>query len=263
MQRAGFRSIAASCTHARFRRAPAKSASIRTLHFAAWRGSNVSASGRPDCNGTLEPVRSRICVMSALGHASPMQRTTRASDAGQKTIHSPWSSPRALRERSYAVSEVLDTRRPAIDALIAAVRRTKGPESRHYLDEGTWDALSHVLVRRTTGEQEALIREGSANRSVYFLESGLVRVFRSEGESRLQLAVLGAGAVLGDVTFFAPALRGASVETLEPTPVWELTAQGYEALSTRAPMAALQLCRYLGAVLVSRMLSGTGRMLVT
>ena len=161
------------------------------------------------------------------------------------------------------MSDVLDTPRPAIAALIAAVRRTKGPESRHYLDEGTWNALSQVLVRRTTGEQEALIREGSANHSVYFLEAGLVRVFRPEGESRLQLAVLGAGGVLGDVTFFAPALRGAAVETLEPTTVWELTADGYAALSTRSPAAALQLCRYLGAVLVSRMLSGTGRMLVT
>ena len=152
---------------------------------------------------------------------------------------------------------------PAIAALVAAVRRNKGPESRQLLDEGTWDALSEVLVRRTAGSQECLIREGAGNRSLYFLEAGHVRVYRSEAGARLQVAVLGAGAVIGEATFFAPSLRGASVETLEAAPVWELTSEGYETLSRRSPAAALHLCRYLGAVLVGRMLSGTGRLLVT
>jgi hypothetical protein len=50
---------------------------------------------------------------------------------------------------------------------------------------------------------------------------------------------------------------------LEAAPVWELTAEGYETLCHRFPAAALHLCRYLGAVVVSRMQSGTGRLLVT
>ena len=161
------------------------------------------------------------------------------------------------------MAAVENAERPAIAALMAAVRKNKGPESRQQLDEVTWGALSEVLVRRTTNSQECLIREGAENRSVYFLESGLVRVYRSEGDARLQLAVLGPGAVVGEATFFSPSLRGASVETLEASPVWELTSEGYETLSRRSPAAASHLCRYLGAVLVGRMLSGTGRLLVT
>lgn len=154
-------------------------------------------------------------------------------------------------------------RRSEVAALAAAVRKFRGPEPRQVLDAATWDALAEVLVRRTTVIRECLIREGVENRSVYFLESGLVRVYRSEGESRLQIAVLGAGAVLGEASFFAPTLRSASAEMIEAAPVWELTPEGYETLQRRSPMSALRLCRYLGAVLVSRMVSGTGRLLVT
>lgn len=160
------------------------------------------------------------------------------------------------------LNEAKPTRRD-INALVTAVRRNKGPESRQLLNEGTWDALSAVLVRRTTDSQECLIREGGENRSVYFLESGLVRVYRSEGDARLQLAVLGPGAVVGEASFFSPTLRGASVETLEASPVWELSPEGYETLTRSSPAAALRLCRYLGSVLVARMVSGTGRLLMT
>ena len=47
------------------------------------------------------------------------------------------------------LNEAKVTRRD-IAALVTAVRRNKGPESRQLLNEGTWDALSAVLVRRTT-----------------------------------------------------------------------------------------------------------------
>jgi CRP/FNR family transcriptional regulator, cyclic AMP receptor protein len=150
-----------------------------------------------------------------------------------------------------------------IAALAAAVRRNKGADSRQWMEEKTWAALAEVLVRRTTEQQECLIREGGENRSVYFLESGLVRVYRAEGDARLQLAVLGPGAVIGEATFFSPSVRGASVETLEASPVWELTSEGYEQLTRSSPDAAAHLCRYLGAVVVNRMLSGTGRLLMT
>jgi CRP-like cAMP-binding protein len=147
--------------------------------------------------------------------------------------------------------------------LVSAVRRNKGIDSRLLLSDVTWDALFQVLTRRTTVLQECLIRQGDGNRSLYFLESGLLRVFRSDAGVRLQLAVLGAGSVVGEGTFFAPIVRSASVEALEPAPVWELTPEGFDALTRRSPVASLALCRYLGAVLATRMLSVTGRLSIT
>jgi CRP/FNR family transcriptional regulator, cyclic AMP receptor protein len=179
------------------------------------------------------------------------------------TMRQQPASPRVQKPRRALMDEAKKTRRREVAGLAAALRKSKGPELRQLLDSATWEALSEVLIRRSTESRECLIHEGVENRSVYFLESGLVRVFRSEGNSRLQLAVLGAGAVLGEASFFAPRLRSASAEMLEPAPVWELTAEGYETLLRRSPLSALRLCRYLGAVLVSRMVSGTGRLLVT
>jgi CRP/FNR family cyclic AMP-dependent transcriptional regulator len=155
------------------------------------------------------------------------------------------------------------TNRRDLAALVSAIGKNKGLDARRMLTEFTWDALSEVLARRDAAFQESLITQGDANRSVYFVESGLLRVYRTNDGVRLQLAVLGPGSVVGEGTFFAPIVRSASVETLEAAPVWELSAEGFDLLTRRSPVAALQVCRYLGAVLATRMLSVTGRLSIT
>ena len=147
--------------------------------------------------------------------------------------------------------------------LVTAVRKNKALDSRQLLTEITWDALSQVLARRTVAPRECLIQQGDNSRSLYFLETGSAKVYRSQQGARLQLAVLGAGSVIGEGTFFAQVVRSASVETLEPADVWELTPEGFDTLVRRHPLPALQLCRYLGAVLATRMLSVSGRLSIT
>jgi CRP/FNR family transcriptional regulator, cyclic AMP receptor protein len=149
-----------------------------------------------------------------------------------------------------------------VTGLAAAVRRNKTGEPRR-LSAGTWQVLSEVLVRRTAAATTCLIREGESERHVYFVESGLLRVFRSDVPDRLQLGVIGAGSVAGEGGFFSPLVRNASVEAIQATVVWELSLDGFEAIAERTPQHALAVALYLGAVLTARMLSPAGRLSVT
>jgi CRP-like cAMP-binding protein len=151
---------------------------------------------------------------------------------------------------------------PELAALAAAVRRNKSGDARR-LTGANWQALVPVLLRRAAEPQACLIREGENERRVYFLESGLLRVFRSAAPEKVQIAVIGAGSVVGEGAFFAPVTRKASVEAIEPSVLWELSTQAFDALAERCPEHALALALYLGAVLSHRMLRPAGRLSVT
>ena len=130
------------------------------------------------------------------------------------------------------------------------------------LTQANWDALSTVLVRRPAEPQTCLIREGENERRVYFVESGLLRVFRSEARDKVQIGVIGAGGLVGEGAFFAPAVRSASVEAIEPSVLWELSAEGFDAMAERYPEDALAFVLFLGAVLSGRMRRPAGRLSV-
>lgn len=146
-----------------------------------------------------------------------------------------------------------------LGALAAAVRRNRTGEA-HRLSSETWDALSGVLLRRVAEPRTCLIREGECERDVFFVESGLLRVFRAEASERLLLGVHGAGSLVGEVAFFTPLARTASVEAIETSVVWELPRRAFERMARHHPDHALAVALYLGAVLAARMLSPAGRL---
>ena len=59
-----------------------------------------------------------------------------------------------------------------------------------------------------------LIRENESSRKMYILKSGKVRVFKEYMNRRITLAILGAGEVFGELSFFDAEKRSASVEAL-------------------------------------------------
>ena len=151
---------------------------------------------------------------------------------------------------------------PDLAALMTAVRKNKSGDSRR-LTEATWNAMAEVLQRRVVEPQTCLIRQGETGRGVFFVESGLLRVFRLEAGDRLQLAVIGAGSLVGEGAFFAPMVRNASVEAIETAVVWELSSEGFATMTARYPEQALALSLYLGAVLSARMVRPAGRLSIT
>lgn len=156
------------------------------------------------------------------------------------------------------------SRQADLTVLMRATRRNKGRDSLEpHFSEGTWRALSQYIDRVTIDARVVLIAQGAKERNLYFVETGLLRVFRSDKTSRLQLAVLGAGAVVGEGTFFAPIVRNASVEAVEPSVLWELTPERFAELGEAHPKAAFEIAMGLGCVLSVRMLSVAGRLAIT
>lgn len=151
-----------------------------------------------------------------------------------------------------------------LTGLARAVRKNKSPDSLSgRLDDFVWHALAECLQPQVTEYRQVVIKQGDKDRHLYFVESGMLRVYRSERDARLQLAALGPGSVVGEGTFFAPVVRNASVEAVEASTLWELTPERFDAMAGRYPQAAYKIAMALGAVLSVRMLSVAGRLAIT
>lgn len=148
--------------------------------------------------------------------------------------------------------------------LVRAIAKNKGRDSvsRHF-DEPTWAALSEYLAPHVAEHRHVVISQGSTDRNLYFVETGMLRVYRSDRDARLQLAVLGPGSVVGEGTFFSPIVRNANVEAVEASLLWELTPGRFAAMAERFPLAAFKVAMGLGHVVSVRMLSVAGRLAIT
>lgn len=147
-------------------------------------------------------------------------------------------------------------------AVAAACRRNRGYDSTRLTPE-TWDVLSSALVLESNPERTDLIREGENDGRLFFLESGLLRVYCTDKQRRLQLAVIVPGSIVGEGGFFAPSVaRSASVEAIEPSTIWKLPRENFEELAARQPEAALSVVIYAANVMRARMLSVAGRLLI-
>lgn len=151
-----------------------------------------------------------------------------------------------------------------LTGLIRAVRKNKSKDSlQAHFNELTWHALAERLTPQVTEYRQLVIEQGAKDRSLYFVESGMLRVYRSDRDARMQLAVLGPGSVVGEATFFAPIVRNASVEAVEASVLWELSPDRFQQLAERYPEAAYRIAMGLGSVLSVRMLSVAGRLAIT
>jgi CRP/FNR family cyclic AMP-dependent transcriptional regulator len=176
----------------------------------------------------------------------------------------PESDNRAVRMHERQVLALPTVRPRDLSGMVAAARKNKSRDSLGALiQSGSWQALSAVLQPIRAARQQVLIAQGAEDRSLFFIESGMVRVFRSDGPARMQLAVIGAGSVVGDGAFFGPTLRTASVQAVEPTVLWELTQEDFLGLVLANAAAALNVALAVGSVLSKRMLNVTGRLSIT
>lgn len=126
-----------------------------------------------------------------------------------------------------------------------------------------WDIIAEYLQLFTLGNGQELIRQGGTDRSLYFVEEGNLTVHYEDAHGRIRLAVVGAGAALGEGSFFSRLPRSATVHAATVCKLWRLSAQRFEELSRRHPAAALALAMALGSVIAVRLQSQRKRTAVT
>ena len=158
----------------------------------------------------------------------------------------------------------LKPKKADLTRLRAAIEANRSDDTLgRFLAPGTWDVLSEYLVREEVERGHILIAQGALDRTLYFLETGVLRVHRGHHNTELQLAVLGPGSVVGEGAFFSHIERSATVQATKSSVLWALTPRRFERMSRQHPETALALAMALGAVVSTRMLHVARKISIT
>ena len=142
-----------------------------------------------------------------------------------------------------------------IDELIRAVQTLNAEDAfRARLTADNWRTIAPYLARYEIRMGDLLIKQGDADRSMYFLAQGNMQIYMTGGlPGANRVAILRPGAVVGEPGLFGDTPRMANVEAMTPCVVWALRGPRMEELAQRSPALALELLRAAGAVMATRM----------
>lgn len=74
---------------------------------------------------------------------------------------------------------------------------------------------------------ELLFKEGDPSRSMYFLKSGMIRIFKNKGKSSIEIETIHSGQILGELAFLDGNPRSASGEALSNCDLMEITSDQF------------------------------------
>jgi CRP/FNR family transcriptional regulator, cyclic AMP receptor protein len=151
-----------------------------------------------------------------------------------------------------------------IKGLVTACSNNQGEDAfSQSMTPSHWATLAPFLQYFTLGQGQILISQGALDRTLYFVEAGSLSVHFQDADDRVRLAIVGAGAALGEGGFFTHLPRNATVQAATDCKLWSLTPLRFAELSNRQPACALALTLALGALVSKRMLSSRKRIAVT
>ncbi len=154
--------------------------------------------------------------------------------------------------------------KPDINALLEAVASNPSdPTLSHMLTSAQWTVLSGYMQSSMLPPGQILISQGAEDRTLYFVESGMLTVHFEDTSGKIRLAAVGAGSVVGEGGFFSYMARSATVQAGSACKLWALTPMRFSELSNRQPSIALALAMALGAIMAKRVVSNRRRIAVT
>lgn len=142
-----------------------------------------------------------------------------------------------------------------IESLVQAVHTLNADDAfRVRLDPSQWRLLASYLTQQKLRSGDVLIQYHDMDRVMYLVESGTLQVYvPAAAPARRPVAILRAGAVVGEPALFGETPRMAQVEAMSPTVVWGLSRPRLDECAQRQPELALELLRACGAVMAARM----------
>jgi len=144
---------------------------------------------------------------------------------------------------------------PSIVALVEAVQTLNtGDALRPRFTAGDWRILAAYLVRHFVRSGDTLVRQGEPSRKAFLVESGtlLVQTRHTAGKAA-PIALLRAGAVVGEPALFGETMRMAQVDAIAPSVVWALSRPRLDEMLASQPELAYEILRASGAVMAERM----------
>ena len=133
----------------------------------------------------------------------------------------------------------------------------------HALTAVQWDVLADYMQPMDLAAGRILIAQGAEDRTLYFIESGMLTVHFEDASGKIRLAAVGAGAVIGEGGFFSRMARSATVQTGSACKLWTLSPMRFSELANRQPAVALSLAMALGAIMARRMVSNRKKIAIT
>lgn len=137
------------------------------------------------------------------------------------------------------------------------------PALGQHIKAAHWEQLAGFLQPATMSQGQVLITQGAADRTVYFIESGSLSVHYEDAAGRVKLAIVSAGAAVGEGSFFSHLPRKSTVQAASASRVWVLTAVRFAELCNRQAALALAVSLALGGLLASRLADRRKRIAVT
>ena len=151
-----------------------------------------------------------------------------------------------------------------IQGLIQAIAHSHASDAlRCQFSSQQWDVLAGYMQPFAMQQGQALIEQGAADQTLYFIESGTMSVHYEDDKGRVRLAMVGAGSVIGEGAFFSRLPRSASVQATNACKIWCLTALRFKELANRHSPIALELSMALAGVLAKRFYIRPKRVAVT
>jgi CRP-like cAMP-binding protein len=121
------------------------------------------------------------------------------------------------------------------------------------LDADELTELSREVAPRDWGAGERLFAQGDVSDGMYVIERGEVGVFACPGQgSRVMLAELGPGAVIGELSLVDGSPRSALVETVSMTSGYFLSRDAFDRLRFGGSLGATKIVLALGRTLEQR-----------
>lgn len=133
----------------------------------------------------------------------------------------------------------------------------------HAITSAQWDVLAAYMQPMDIAAGRILISQGAEDRTLYFVESGMLTVHFEDAVGKIRLAAVGAGAVVGEGGFFSRMARSATVQAGGACRLWTLSPMRFSELANRQPNVALALAMALGAIMARRLVSNRRRIAVT
>jgi len=148
-----------------------------------------------------------------------------------------------------------------VNELLSAIQTLNTEDAfRPRLSAEQWRSVTPFLTSHEVRAGELLIKQGDLDHTMYFLGQGTLQVFASgSGAGPQKVAILRAGAVVGEAGLLGDFPRMANVEAMTPCIVWALRGPRLDELAQRLPALALELIRAAGAVAVQRLRANNAR----
>ena len=126
-----------------------------------------------------------------------------------------------------------------------------------------WEILVSYLQPFALTSGNVLVEQGANDRTLYFIEKGTLNVHYKDEKSRVRMALVGAGSVLGEGAFFSHQPRNATVQASGDCKLWCLTPLRFKELANRHSPIALELTMAMAGVMARRLYIRPERVAVT